>query len=110
MPDYGVLAYQAAYAAFPTARVSIRVKGSEAPVNAMCASFGAARTTGDFGVSADPGVLVRMPAADVPAVGMALGDAVTMTDASGGDHDLRIAEMHESGGITRFIMAAKHGS
>ena len=109
MPDYGVLAYQAAYAAFPTARVTIRVKGSETATAALCASFGSARTTGEFGVSADPGVLVRMLASVVPETGMALGDAVTMTDADGGEHEYRISERHESGGVVRFMMGARHG-
>ena len=109
MPDIGADAYQAMYDAFPTARVSIRTKGSEVPLSAFCATAGAARTTGDFGVSADPGVLLRMLSANVPETGMALGDAVTMTTAAGAVYELRVQEMHETGGMTRFMMAAKHG-
>jgi hypothetical protein len=45
----------------------------------------------------------------VPASGMALGDAVTMTTAAGAVYELRVQEMHETGGMTRFMMAAKHG-
>jgi hypothetical protein len=109
MSDIGVIAYQAVYSSFPTARVQIRVKGSETPIDALCPSVGAVRATGEFGTSADPGVLVRMLSTAVPASGMALGDAVTLTDSGGSNHELRINERHESGGIVRFMMAAKHG-
>jgi hypothetical protein len=110
MSGFGIEAYEAIYEALPSARVTIRVKGSETPINALCPTVGTARTTGDFGVSADPGVLVRMLSSVVPAAGMSLGDAVTLTTAAGAEYPLRIAEMHESGGMTRFMMAAKHGS
>jgi hypothetical protein len=109
MADFGVIAYQAAYAALPSARVKIRTAGSEKPVDALCASVGQARTTGDFGIGADPGVLVRMLTANVPAEGMELGNAFTLIAADGSEYQMRVQEWHESGGVSRFIAGAIHG-
>jgi hypothetical protein len=109
MPDIGADAYQAIYEAFPSARVQLRTKAGDL-YNALCASVGAARTSGDFGVSSDPGVLARILSTVVPAAGMALGDPLTLITADGVEYALRVSERHESGGIVRLILGALHGS
>ena len=108
MADMGIDLYESMYEIFPETRANLTTESGDA-VDCLCSGITLTREASEIGLGETPSCVLRVLAAAEPETGLEMGKLITLTDAAGDAHQLRVKSRLKNSGVLVLTMEAQHG-